>query len=181
MLMRKRLGKYRYIQWNLGYWWPSWLGLQYTPTASLQWGKTPLMSVLNMTFCTIGPTYCAVKKEVCRKRNTLTRRLGKNIAVIFIRLWSLQLEKFLLLPSSRWWRGVCESWLFDTRLSQQTGRSRLGYDGLGPPEPLTHLFWQLPSTLPKSHHSCVKQPALTHTPSPPRGREKKELFELQWS
>ena len=25
----------------------------------------------------------------------------------------------------------------------------------------------------------VKQPALTHTPSPPRRREKKELFELQ--
>ena len=26
---------------------------------------------------------------------------------------------------------MCESWLFDTRLSQQIGRSRLGYDGLG--------------------------------------------------
>ena len=35
----------------------------------------------------------------------------------------------LLLHSPWWWRGVCESWLFDTRLSQQIGRSRLGYDG----------------------------------------------------
>ena len=24
---------------------------------------------------------------------------------------------------------MCESWLFDTRLSQRIGRSRLGYDG----------------------------------------------------
>ena len=37
--------------------------------------------------------------------------------------------RVLPLPSPRWWRGVYESWLFDTRLSQQIGRSRLGYDG----------------------------------------------------
>ena len=38
---------------------------------------------------------------------------------------------------------VCVSWLFDTRLSQQIGRSRLGYDGSGPPEPLTLPVWQV--------------------------------------
>ena len=58
----------------------------------------------------------------------------------------------LLLPSSWCWRGVCESWLFDIRLSQQIGRNRLGYDGSEPSEPWTHPFWQLPSTLPKSHN-----------------------------
>ena len=93
----------------------------------------------------------------CKERSPQKKNYSKirkeNIAVVFIQLWSLQLEKFLLLPSSRWWRGVCESWLFDTRLSQQIGRSRLGYDGLGPPEPLTHPFWQLPSTLPRPHYT----------------------------
>ena len=103
--------------------------------------------------CTIGPTFCAVKKKSTEKEILKLEGKGKNIAVVFIQLWSLQLETFLLLPSSRWWRDVCLSWLFDTRLSQQMGRSRLVYDGWGPPEPLTYQFWQLPSTLPKSHYS----------------------------
>ena len=37
--------------------------------------------------------------------------------------------RVLPLPSPRWWQVVCESWLFDTRLSKQVCRSRLGYDG----------------------------------------------------
>ena len=40
-----------------------------------------------------------------------------------------------------------------------------------PQSTATHLLWQ----------ACVKQLALTHIPSPPRRREKKELFELQWT
>ena len=92
------------------------------------------------------------KERSLQEKKYSNSKIGKNIAIIFIRLWSRQLEKFLLLPSSRWWQCVCESWLFDTRLSQQIGCSRLGYDGSGPPQPLTHPFWQLPSTLPKSHY-----------------------------
>ena len=96
---------------------------------------------------------CCKERSPQKKKYSNSKVREENIAVIFIQLWSLQLEKFLLLPSSRWWRGVCEeSWLFDTCLLQQIGHSRLGYDGSGPPEPLTHPFWQLPSTLPKSHY-----------------------------
>ena len=87
------------------------------------------------------------KKRSPQKKKYSNSKVRGNIAVVFIRLWSLQLEKFLLFPSSRLWRCVCERWLFDTRLSQQISRSRQGYDGSGPPEPLTH-----PSTLPKSHY-----------------------------
>ena len=95
---------------------------------------------------------CCKERSSLKKKNSNSKVREENIAVVFIQLLSLQLEKFLLLLSSRWRRGVCESWLFDTRLSQQIGRSRLGYDGSGPSEPLTHPFWQLPSTLPKSHY-----------------------------
>ena len=95
---------------------------------------------------------CCKERSPQKKKYSHSKVKEENIAVVFIQLWSLQLEKFLLFPSSRGWRGVCESWLFDTRLSQQIDRSRLGYDGSGPPEPLTHPFWQLPSTLPKSHY-----------------------------
>ena len=96
---------------------------------------------------------CCKERSPQEKKYSNSKVREKNIALVFIQLWSLQLEKFLLLHFSRWWRCVCESWLFDTRLSQQIGRSRLGYDGSEPPEPLTHPFWQLPSTLPKSHYS----------------------------
>ena len=95
---------------------------------------------------------CCKEKSSQKKKYSNSKVREENIAVVFIQLWSLQLKKFLLLPSSRWWRGVGEGWLFDTRLSQQIGRSRLRYDGSEPPEPLTHPFWQLPSTLPKSHY-----------------------------
>ena len=94
---------------------------------------------------------CCKERSPQKKKYSNSKVREENIAVVFIQLWLLQLEKFLL-PSSRWWRGVCESWLFDTRLLQQIGRSRLGYNGSGPPEPLTHPFWQLPSTPPKSHY-----------------------------
>ena len=72
------------------------------------------------------------------------------------RFYSAMITATRKVPSSPFLSGVtecmCKSWLFDTRLSQQVGHSRLGYDGSGPPEPLTHPFWQLPSTLPKSHY-----------------------------
>ena len=35
----------------------------------------------------------------------------------------------------------------------------------------TYLLWQ----------ACVKQPALTHTPSPPKGREKKDATKMNFS
>ena len=95
---------------------------------------------------------CCKERSPQKKKYSNSKVKEKNIAVVFIQLWSLQLEQFLLLPSSWWWQGVWESWLFDTRLSQQMGHSRLGYDGSGPPEPLMYPFWQLPSTLPKSHY-----------------------------
>ena len=85
-------------------------------------------------FCTIGPMFCAVKKEVRRKRNTQTRRSGKKYSSRFysFMIAVIQLVHFcciLPLPSPWWWRCVCESWLFDTRLSQQIGCNRQGYDG----------------------------------------------------
>ena len=95
---------------------------------------------------------CCKERSSQKKKYSNSKVKEENIAVVFIQLWSLQLEKFVLLPSSRWWRGVDESWLFDTRLSQQVGRSRLGYDRSGHPEPFKHPFWQMPSTLPKSHY-----------------------------
>ena len=95
---------------------------------------------------------CSKERSPQKKKCSNSKVREENIAVLFIQLWSLQLEKFLFLASSRWWQGECENWQFDTRLSQQIGRSRLGYDGSGPPEPLMHPFWQLPSTLPKSHY-----------------------------
>ena len=71
--------------------------------------------------------FFAVKKEVRKKKKYSNSKVREeNIAVVFIQLWSLQLKKFVLLPSSRWWQGVDKSWLFDTRLSQQIGRRRLG-------------------------------------------------------
>ena len=99
--------------------------------------------------CKIGPTCCAVKKEVRRNR----KGKGKNIAVVYYSAMIAATRKVhfscvLLLPSSWWWRGMGESWLFDTRQtdrSEQTGVRRVGAS-----EPLTRSFWQLPSTLSKS-------------------------------
>ena len=71
---------------------------------------------------------CCKKRSPQKKKYSNSKVREENIAVVFIQLWSLQLEKFLLF-SSRWWRGVCESWLFDTRLSQQIGVWRVGATG----------------------------------------------------
>ena len=123
--------------------------------------------LLNLQMCQIilpDPVYmimyhrtnvlCCKERSSQKKKYSNSKVREENMAVVFIQLWSLQLEEFLLVPSSRWWRGMCECWLFDTRLSQQIGCSRLGYDGSGPPEPLTHPFWQRPSTLPENLVTC---------------------------
>ena len=41
--------------------------------------------------------------------------MEENIAVVFIQLWSLQLEKFIFVASFSFPLSVGESWLFDTR------------------------------------------------------------------
>ena len=38
-----------------------------------------------------------------------------------------------------------------------------------------------PSLLQPIYQACVKQPALTHAPSPPRGREKKNATKMNFS
>ena len=50
---------------------------------------------------------CCKKRSSQKKKYSNSKVRVENIAVVFIQLWSLQPKKFLLLPSSRWWRGVC--------------------------------------------------------------------------
>ena len=109
-----------------------------------------------INICTIGPTCCAEKKEVRRKKKYSNSKVKEeNIAVVYYSALIAATRKVpfscvLLLPSSRWWRGVGESWLFDTRLTDGSSQTVVGH--VGTSEPLTHPFWQLPSTLPKSRY-----------------------------
>ena len=129
------------------------LKYKYTLMYIKKWLEQKILYILEwVIFYHRTNVLCCKERSLQKKKYSNSKVREKNIAVVFIRLWSLQFEKFLLLPSSLWWQCVCESWLFDTRLSLQIGHSRLGYDGSGPPELLTHPFWQLPSTLPKSHY-----------------------------
>ena len=101
--------------------------------------------------CTIGPKCCVWKKGVHRKRNTQTRNLRKKNSSFFLFTWVTTVCSskssfpafFLPLPFGGD-SGCRGSRLVDTLLSILLWQA--GYDGLGSPEFLTHLFRTLPST-----------------------------------
>ena len=112
--------------------------------------------MISLTFlvCTIGPRCCVWKKGVRRKRNTQTRNLrkkNKTVFFFFLFTWvttacsSKSLFQVFLLPFLFGGNGGCRSSrLVDTLLSISLWQA--GYDGLGSPELVTHLFRALPST-----------------------------------
>ena len=94
---------------------------------------------------------CCKERSPQKKKYSNSKVREENIAVVFIQLWSLQLEKFILVASyfslslggdgcgwelAVWHTPVIADW---------AGR-------IGASEPLTRLFWKLPSTLSKSRY-----------------------------
>ena len=90
--------------------------------------KVAYLLTINILYfiCTIGPMFWAVKKEVRRKRKYSNSKVTEeNITVVYYSAMIAATRKVhfscvLLLPSSWWWRGVGESWLLDTRLTDRS-------------------------------------------------------------
>ena len=92
---------------------------------------------------------CCKERSPQKKKYSNSKVKEENIAVVYYSAMIAATRKVhfscvLLLPSTWWWRGVGESWLLT-----HACHSRLGRTGRAS-EPLTRLFWKLPSTLPKS-------------------------------
>ena len=60
-------------------------------------GLVKIKKKASESLCAIGPTFCAVKKEVRRKRNTQTRRKGKKYSS---RFYSAMITATRKVPSS---------------------------------------------------------------------------------
>ena len=68
---------------------------------------------------------CCKERSLQKKKYSNSKVREENIAVIYYSAMIAASRKVhfrcvLLLPSSRWWRGVGESWLFDTRLTDRS-------------------------------------------------------------
>ena len=92
---------------------------------------------------------CCKQRSPQKKKYSNSKVREENIAVVYYSAMitatrKVHLSCILLLRSSWWWRGVGESWLLTHAWNSKTG--------VGASEPLTRLFWKLPSTLPKSRY-----------------------------
>ena len=94
---------------------------------------------------------CCKERSPLKKKYSNSKVRKKNIAVVFTQLWSLQLEKFILVASffslplscdGVWVRAGCLTHACHIRLGRTDRAS----------EPLIRLFWKLPSTLSKSRY-----------------------------
>ena len=95
--------------------------------------------------CTIGPTFCAVKKEVCRKRNTQTWRQGGKYSS---RFYSAMITATRKVPSSPFlsvvtlcvWELAVWHTLITADCTLQTGVWRVGTSGTFNEPVLTTAF-----------------------------------------
>ena len=89
---------------------------------------------------------CCKERSPQKKKYSNSKVREENIAVVYYSAMIAATLKVhfscVLLPSSWWWRGVDESWLLTHACHSRLGRT----------EPLTRLFWKLPSTQPKSRY-----------------------------
>ena len=68
---------------------------------------------------------CCKERSPQKKKYSNSKVRQENIAVVYYSAMIAATRKVhfscvLLLPSSRWWRGVRENWLFDTRLTDRS-------------------------------------------------------------